>query len=698
MATIYRNWELETNIDDGTGVPDFELDRETDLDTLRAVFEPDYGPEPELEIVSVSSTLIAMTVTSIDPSTGLPEASPSAFVDVNVSNLSDIGSVADFEDALDDLLVTGGIHSAVVSDANHDEVFTINFPGTPASNPDNFMIVSGNQSIEFDIGMPNSFEDLFDFGQALITATDFDEFDALTAAEQNDIMATLQGAGLNGLRLVDDGDTVIELTITNTQIVLTAGDYTLTVTGDDLPFSTYWEMVQAMRSIEEGNIADLLSNVNITGATLTGPGGEVFSSLTLEPGEVLTEDTVFDFVTHGNDMDNNIYGEEGNDVLIGMGGNDTLEGGAGDDNLRGSAGDDYLRGGDGADELRGGSGNDVLNGDAGNDTLRGDTGQDQLFGMDGDDRLYGSSGDDFIEGGAGNDRLYGGGGTDTLFGGDGNDRLSGSAGEDYLVGDNGDDQLYGGSGNDALFGGDGDDRIIGGSGNDRIAGEDGDDRLYGGSGNDTLEGGDGNDRLRGNLGDDTLIGDNGNDRLEGGDGNDTLNGGRNNDLLLGQDGNDTLNGGAGGDRLSGSLGNDTIYGETGVDRLYGGGGNDRLYGGSSTDLLRGGAGNDRLNGGAGNDYLYGQTGDDLIYGATGNDRLGGGSGDDVFVFKASHGSDTIIDFDRSDDLIRFIDTGMSFADLDITYSGGNAVIDYGTGTITLEGISGGLDASDFVFV
>ena len=470
MATAYLDLNLEAYLENGTGVPDFSFDNDADINALTDILDP-WGPSPELEIVSVASDLIAITITSIDPITGLPAASPSGYIDFNVNNLSDIGSVADFEAAMDDMLVTGGLESLVFSDDTHTEVFTINFPGTPASNPDRFMFVAGDQSIEFDIDTPNSFQDLFDLADALSTAADYAAFDALSAADQTDIITILEGAGLTDMRIVDDGTTVLELSIGATEISLTVGDYTLTLTADDMPFSTYWEMVQAMRDIDEDSLQDVLDGIDFQSATLTGSGGVMLASITMGAGETLSENTVLNMTiegTSGDDIiesgegDDLVFGRAGNDEIFGQGGNDRLYGGADNDTLDGGAGDDTLYGASGNDELIGWTGDDTLNGGSGNDCLDGWTGDDTLNGGSGNDSLDGWTGDDTLNGESGNDELIGWMGDDTLNGGTGHDFLDGEQGNDRLDGGTGDDLLYGGLGNDILLGRSGTDELRGG--------------------------------------------------------------------------------------------------------------------------------------------------------------------------------------------------------------------------------------------
>ncbi|WP_422031924.1 calcium-binding protein [Roseovarius sp.] len=464
---------------------------------------------------------------------------------------------------------------------------------------------------------------------------------------------------------------------------------------------------------------------------------------------------------YGGSGNDRLLGQNGGDALFGQGDDDTVEGGNGDDTLHGDLGNDLLlggaqndrlNGGDGADTLRGDDGDDTLAGDAGNDRLDGGTGNDSLEGGDGDDRLFGQSGadtlrgengNDSLRGQVGNDRLFGGAGADTLRGDSGHDTLSGDGGNDLLfgggwndslLGQTGHDTLYGEAGNDTLRGGDHNDRLHGGEGHDYITGDTGNDELrgdagsdsmyggagadslYGGAGRDTLNGGDGNDSIKGGGDADLLIGGNGADYLHtqngddiarGGDGGDTLIGNNGEDTLFGDGGADSLKGGFNWDSLSGGDGNDTLLGQNGNDTLDGGrhddslrgnNGNDVLYGGGGYDILEGGYGNDWLDGGNGNDTLIGIGGADTLIGGGGDDILSGGNARDVFIFDTdtNTGHDTITDYQNGTDVIR-LDGGADYDDLTIRRSGGDTVISWDNGTITLEGVTGRIDEDDFLF-
>ena len=248
------------------------------------------------------------------------------------------------------------------------------------------------------------------------------------------------------------------------------------------------------------------------------------------------------------------------------------------------------------------------------------------------------------------------------------DRMNGTGDADIILGQAGNDVIAAKAGRDEVSGGDGHDRINGGSGSDLLMGENGRDIIDGGRGQDIMKGGKGND---------TLIGKQGDDHLEGGQDNDNLAGGAGHDTLMGGAGHDKLRGGGLDDRMFGGIGRDTLKGGNGADRLIGGDGDDTLNGESGADRLFGSNGHDRLEGGRGADRLEG---------GHGNDRMTGGVGDDIFVFRASHGRDTITDFTVGSDTIRLDFGNLKFRDLEIGYAKGDAVIDTGAGIIVLEDV------------
>ncbi len=123
---------------------------------------------------------------------------------------------------------------------------------------------------------------------------------------------------------------------------------------------------------------------------------------------------------------------------------------------------------------------------------------------------------------------------------------------------------------------------------------------------------------------------------------------------------------------------------------------------SGNDLLMGSVLADDLGGDAGNDLLLAGEGEDTVTGGTGDDRLGGGAGADQFVFSSGDGLDTLLDFNAAEDLIVFsgFGVGLDAAGLVISEAvPGTVVVDYATGTLTLEDTTLAEVTSDvFVFV
>ncbi|SDR10522.1 M10 family metallopeptidase C-terminal domain-containing protein [Pseudovibrio sp. Tun.PSC04-5.I4] len=159
---------------------------------------------------------------------------------------------------------------------------------------------------------------------------------------------------------------------------------------------------------------------------------------------------------------------------------------------------------------------------------------------------------------------------------------------------------------------------------------------------------------------------------------------------IGSGGNDTIIGNAASNTLVGKAGNDTLIGAGGSDKLIGGNGHDTLRGGSASDLLKGGAGDDTLDGGSGDDKLIAGSGDDT---------LTGGSGSDNFCFFKLGGDDTITDFEDGSDIISIKSHMAEFDNLTIFDDGDNAIITFGTNSISLMNVNAALlTESDFAFV
>ncbi len=151
--------------------------------------------------------------------------------------------------------------------------------------------------------------------------------------------------------------------------------------------------------------------------------------------------------------------------------------------------------------------------------------------------------------------------------------------------------------------------------------------------------------------------------------------------------------------VRGSRAGESIYGSSVGNRLWGAGGDDEIFGRGGDDHLFGGRGFDQMSGGAGRDVLNGGPGRDILDGGVGNDTLTGGRGPDLFYFDTRpnahyQGHDTIADFDAAHDRVHLF--GAVHADIQVSVSNGNTVIDYGNGIITLTGVQ--LAESDITFL
>lgn len=162
----------------------------------------------------------------------------------------------------------------------------------------------------------------------------------------------------------------------------------------------------------------------------------------------------------------------------------------------------------------------------------------------------------------------------------------------------------------------------------------------------------------------------------------------------------------GDDIFQGGRGNDDLFTGDGNDKLLGNQGNDTLSGGEGKDNLKGGDGDDILIGGIGRDRLFGQNDNDRLDSGKGDDVLHGGEGDDVFVFANKYGTDSIRDFEATNDnekidlsAVTRIKTFNDLVNNHMTQSGANVVIDDTDRTmIILENVNiADLGSDDFVF-
>lgn len=224
---------------------------------------------------------------------------------------------------------------------------------------------------------------------------------------------------------------------------------------------------------------------------------------------------------------------------------------------------------------------------------------------------------------------------------------------------------------------------------------DDDDAILGGQGDDHLDGFAGRDLIYGLGGHDLILAQGADDTVFGGAGNDEIDGAGGNDLIYGGSGDDTVTDFDGRAHVYGGSGNDSLFGTDGA--LYGGAGNDYLDG----EIVVGGGGQDLLFGGADPSDLRGGSDDDaLVVWSLGNDTMAGGSGHDQFIFAfPNRGTDTITDFDATQDVLNLQDLG-------ITQDGiANYAVQIGADThvIVDKGASGvltivliGVDATDLI--
>lgn len=310
-----------------------------------------------------------------------------------------------------------------------------------------------------------------------------------------------------------------------------------------------------------------------------------------------------------------------------------------------------------------------------------------------DNLIFGTPNADIIDAGAGHDVVMAGAGNDQIRGGSGNDHLDGEGGDDALFGDEGDDTLMGGQGNDVIYAGAGDDIALGGLGSDTYVFERGDGKLYVQDDFDESGGGFGGYGGYGGYGgavDNVLS-------FGAGITSADLSFARRGDELVitvrGMPGDEiTL---AGYDQFRRTL-------TRSVDRLQFQNGEDldaavALENGQIHLLI---AGDGPIQGTEYADVLTGGLGGDLLAGGASNDRLIGGWGDDAYLIDGDSDSDVIID--RAGEANTVIFSGsVRPEDLRLLVDLGVARIEFGNGSITLEGWEGQslLDTtiSNFVF-
>lgn len=269
---------------------------------------------------------------------------------------------------------------------------------------------------------------------------------------------------------------------------------------------------------------------------------------------------------------------------------------------------------------------------------------------------------------------------------------------------------------DVIDSGTGIDTVVAAAGDDYLKDRGGADRYDGGTGFDTLAY-DGwffrpQDAVRGisadlSLG--TVIGPDGmTDTVIG---IEAVTGTFRQDLIRGDSVGNQLAGLAGADRLDGRGGFDFVTyaldaGQGGTDGIKvnlgagtvrdGFGNLDKLV---SIEGVVGTAAADSFADNASNNFFDGGAGNDTLRFSAGNDIATGGAGADTFVFRGTaFDDDTVNDYSVAQGDRIVFDAATSFADLTLTNVAGGVYVQFGSGSVTIMGVTvGQLGADDFGF-
>jgi Ca2+-binding RTX toxin-like protein len=477
---------------------------------------------------------------------------------------------------------------------------------------------------------------------------------------------TMAGGSGNDTYLVDDfGDVVTEAPDSGYDVVISSIDYTLSANVEELQMAAGAvngfgnELDNTLQGNDAGNYLDggagddllagglgddtyVVDSSNDIVLELGGQGIDtVVSSIDWELDSNIEYLTLTGSAVNGtgNELNNQIMGNDEANTLTGGLGNDRMTGGGGADVLKGGAGNDmyWITENDGNDTIVEGAngGLDLVVADRSfsiapfanveNLTLAG-YGDFAGTGNSGANVITGNEYNNTLTGGAGADVLRGGLGDDTYViaaTGDNSDGIVENFGEgtdlvrsaiDFTLGANVENLTLTGT---AIRGsGNGDDNVITGNASDNI--------LDGGAGNDTLIGLGGSDTLRGGLGDDTYVVGAGDTVQENfGQGIDTVRSATGFNLGTALNVENLILTGSAVNGTGNALDN-VLTGNNAANTLNGGAGDDTLIGGKGNDALIGGVGNDTyvLNRGDGRDSisetdLTGDSHDIASFGTTG---------------------------------------------------------------------------------
>jgi Ca2+-binding RTX toxin-like protein len=463
--------------------------------------------------------------------------------------------------------MTGGAGNDIyVVDNSGDTVVEVaGTTGTAAQKAAANGIDTIESSITYSLAALGNIEKLTLTGAAALNATGNGLANTLTGNSGNNILDGGTGADImiGGLGsdtyIVDNaGDSVVEgadATVGNADLVNSSVSFSLGANIENLTLTG----TSAGRVAVGNSLDNIITGSSAVDTLMGGDGNDLYY---VTAGDTVFEtagqgtDTVSSAATHvlaanvenliltgtsningtGNDLDNNITGNNGNNTLnAGTDGIDTLSGGLGNDTYivdhTGVTVTEVASANvGGADLVQSSVTYTITNVNIENLEL---TGGAAINGT-------GNSAVNTVTGNGNDNTLNGGGGADTLIGGDGNDT--------YIVGNAG-VTIVETSGS--------------GSGTDTVQA----------SVTTTLSANVENLTLTGttaisgtgNTSDNVITGNAAANTLTGDDGNDTLNGLGGNDILVGGAGADILNGGAGKDTLTGGTGNDVfVFGQTGI--------------------------------------------------------------------------------------------------------------------------------------
>ncbi len=553
-----------------------------------------------------------------------------------------------------------------------------------------FSRVNNDLIIQFPDGGSITVTDQFAGGELVLTELTFDDATTLTLPITIDIIGTentdvligsdqddtlIGGAGDDDLRGGYGADTYV-YNIGDGDDTITENDFTADI--DTIAFGAgiLPEDITLSRDLNNNLILDVQGTGSITVADQFGyfyGSGIIVEKMSFDNGTIVDLPSILDVNGTGND--DAIFGGNSDEQLFGNDGNDQIFAAYGDDTLIGGTGDDTLDGGDGNDVY-------IYNLGDGNDTINEFYSSDNNIiqfglGITSSKISYFREGNDLHVDVESSGRItltnhFPYAGVESVQFSNGiihtiPDGTVATLGHDYLTGDNTSNIIEALAGNDTLIGN---------------------------SGNDTLDGGAGDDTYIYNLGDgnDIILEESAeNNVIAFGDGITAA------DIVQTRDNNDLILTVAGQDEIL--IRNQFKDTDLRVTLLTFDDGSLTVL--PATMPLLGTTGSDILIGSpTRDDVIDGLDGDDLFIVYHGNDSLTGGAGDDRFVLAHTPGqTDTISDFNASDDLIDISSATIgSFSNLVMTDVTGGVEIDANGHKILLEGTYTANDVQQSWFV